>query len=494
MAMVINTNISALNAQRNLGKTQGMLSKSLQRLSSGLRINSAKDDAAGLAIASRMSSQVRGLNQAVRNSNDGISLAQTAEGAMQEVTNNLQRIRELAVQAASDSNSAADRQSLNAEVTQLVEEINRVANKTTFNGTVLLDGTFGSKTIQVGANKNETISMSMTSVKADSLGVGSNSSYSTILSGGVAVSGALAAGDLTLNGYQVGATAADGVSYSSGTASAIAIANAINAVTGDTGVTAKVDVAKVAGTAVASGTVAIDAGDVLINGVDIGAIAAAGSGGAVDRGADVAAAINAVTGQTGVTATFSTTDGAVALTSIDGRNITVTVTSGVTVEQTGLGTGDTSGGTTIVTDVTHSSIDLSSSASGGITIGGDHEGYAGLTGGHTAATATAGAGVSSLDITTAGGAGNAITIVDAALATIASARGDLGAIQNRFESTIANLQNVSENVSAARSRIMDADFAAETAEMTKAQVLQQAGVAMLAQANMMPQAVLSLLQ
>ncbi len=489
MAMVINTNIGALNAQRNLEKTQNLLDRSLQRLSSGLRINSAKDDAAGLAISDRMTSQIRGLNQAVRNANDGISLAQTAEGAMQEVTNNLQRIRELAVQASSDSNSAEDRQSLNAEVTQLVAEINRVATTTTFNGTVLLDGTFGSKSIQVGANQNETISISISSAKADSLGVGSSSSYSTSIAG-TATTGALSVGDLTINGYQVGATTSDGVSYASGTASAIAIANAINAVTGDTGVTATVSAATVAGTAVTSGDAAINAGDVLINGVDIGAIAAAGSGGAVDRGADVAAAINAVTGQTGVTATFNTSTGAVALTSADGRNITVTTASGVTAARTGLGTGDADGDVT----TTHSSVNLSSSSSSGITIGGDHEAYAGLTGGYTAATATAGAGVSSLDITTAAGAASAITIVDAALATIDSARGDLGAIQNRFESTIANLQSVAENVSAARSRIMDADFAAETAELTKAQILQQAGVAMLAQANMLPQTVLTLLQ
>ncbi|RLC12947.1 MAG: flagellin [Deltaproteobacteria bacterium] len=489
MAMVINTNIGALNAQRNLEKTQNLLDRSLQRLSSGLRINSAKDDAAGLAISDRMTSQIRGLNQAVRNANDGISLAQTAEGAMQEVTNNLQRIRELAVQASSDSNSAEDRQSLNAEVTQLVAEINRVATTTTFNGTVLLDGTFGSKSIQVGANQNETISISISSAKADSLGVGSSSSYSTSIAG-TATTGALSVGDLTINGYQVGATTSDGVSYASGSASAIAIANAINAVTGDTGVTATVSAASVAGTAVTSGNAAINAGDVLINGVDIGAIAAAADSGSVDRGADVAAAINAVTGQTGVTATFNTSTGAVTLTSADGRNITVTTASGVTAARTGLGTGDADGDVT----TTHSSVNLSSSSSSGITIGGDHEAYAGLTGGYTAATATAGAGVSSLDITTAAGAASAITIVDAALATIDSARGDLGAIQNRFESTIANLQSVAENVSAARSRIMDADFAAETAELTKAQILQQAGVAMLAQANMLPQTVLTLLQ
>jgi len=492
MSMTINTNISSLNAQRNLGKTQSLLSRSLSRLSSGLRINSAKDDAAGLAIANRMTSQIRGLNQAVRNANDGISLAQTAEGAMQEIGNNLQRIRELAIQAASDSNSASDRQSLNAEVTQLVAEINRVTTETSFNGTKLLDGTFGSKNIQVGAEQGQTISVSLASVKADSLGVGSGSSYSTSITGAAVNGTALSVGDLTINGYEIGAGAADGVSYVNSDASALAVANAINARTGDTGVTATVSIASVDGTTISAGNVAIAAGDILINGVDIGAVAVGASAAAVEHGADVAAAINAVSNQTGVTATFSTSTGAVALTSIDGRNITVTTASGVLGTQTGLGSGDADGETA----TTYSSVDLSSASSAGITIGGAAAANAGLDGslGYSAATATAGAGISSLDLTTAAGAGNAISIVDAALATIDSARGELGAIQNRFESTINNLQNVSENVSAARSRVMDADFAAETAEMTKAQVMQQAGVAMLAQANLLPQTVLSLLQ
>ncbi len=489
MAITINSNITSLNAQRNLNNTSNSLNNAMKRLSSGLRINSAKDDAAGMSIANRMSSQVRGLNQAARNANDGISMAQVAEGAMQEVSNNLQRIRELAVQAASDSNSATDRAALNDEVTQLVAEINRVAETTSFNGTNLLDGTFGSKNIQVGANSGETISVSMVNVKADSLGVGSNSSYSTTITG-TAATDKLSAGDLTINGYQIGATSDDGVSFTSGSASAIAVADAINARTGDTGVTATVKIATVTGTALDDADTAIQAGDVLINGVDIGAIAVAGSGAAIDRGSDVAAAVNAISDQTGVTATFDTSTGAVDLTSVDGRNITVTYSAanGVSGGTTGI-TGTTSG-----TAVTASSVNLSSSSAAGITIGGDAQGNAGLTDGYTAATATAGAGVSSLNLTTQAGASSAIATVDAALASIDSARGDLGAIQNRFESTIANLQNVSENVSAARSRIMDADFAAETAAMTKAQVMQQAGTAMLAQANQLPQIALSLLQ
>ncbi|MFH0730470.1 MAG: flagellin [Pseudomonadota bacterium] len=510
MALSINTNLASLNAQRNLGKTQGALNNSLQRLSSGLRVNSAKDDAAGLAISNRMGSQVRGLNQASRNANDGISLAQTAEGAMQEVTNNLQRIRELAVQAANDTNSASDRASLNDEATQLVAEIERVATTTSFNGKVLLDGSFGSASFQVGADQGEQISFGMISVRSSALGVGSGSSYSKSVAGTEVQTTALVSGAVTINGHQVGAAAADGVSVN-GTltldtsttldskASGIAVADAINAISGDTGVTATVSATTVTGTTVVASAgaaggynTAITAGSVLINGVSIGAISA--STGAVDRGADVAAAINAITSQTGVTATFNTTTGAVGLTAADGRNITIekSANAGADDTSTGLTTGIAT--VTLGSDTTRSKVTLSSTSSAGITIGGSAEANAGLTAGYSAATVSAGAGVSSLDLTTSGNAGNAITIVDAALATIDSARGELGAIQNRFESTIANLQNVAENVTAARSRIVDADFASETASMTRSQVMQQAGVAMLAQANQLPQAVLSLLQ
>lgn len=482
MAISINSNITSLNAQRNLNNTTNTLSNSMKRLSSGLRINSAKDDAAGMSIANRMSSQVRGLNQAARNANDGISMAQVAEGAMQEVSNNLQRIRELAVQAASDSNSASDRAALNDEVTQLVEEINRVAETTSFNGTNLLDGTFGSKQIQVGANSGENINVSMVNVKTDALGVGSNSSYSAEIEGTTVTGSGLGAGDLTINGYQIGATSEDGVSTTDGDGSAIAIANAINARAGDTGVTASVEIGSYGGTAL-SATTAITDEAVKINGVNIGELEAASS--TVARASDMAAAINAVSDQTGVTATFDTTTGKVGLTSIDGRNITVSSTAASNV--TGLGVG--SGSST-----TYSTVKLSSSSQDGITIGGDNNQSAGFDDQYITADVEAGAGVNSLDLTTQAGASSAIDIVDAALANIDSARADLGAIQNRFESTISNLQNVSENVSAARSRIMDADFAAETAAMTKAQVMQQAGTAMLAQANQLPQIALSLLQ
>jgi len=479
MAMSINTNLASLNAQRNLSKTSGTLNNSLQRLSSGLRVNSAKDDAAGLAISNRMGSQVRGLNQAARNANDGISLAQTAEGAMQEVTNNLQRIRELAVQSANDTNSASDRASLNAEASQLIEEIERVATTTSFNGKVLLDGSFGSASFQVGANEGEQISFGMISVRSSALGVGSGSSYSASVNGGVVTTTALTEGGVSINGYQVGATTSDGVSFAFDDGSAIAKASAINAISGDTGVTATVNATT---RAVTAGSAATSTAGIVINGVTIDDVVAVAD--ARRNAGEMVAAINEVSGQTGVTAalTGDGTTGAYTLTAADGRNITVTATT----------LGDS--GLTAIT--TTADVDLSSTSSAGITLGGDAAQITALnmTAGFSGANATAGAGVSSLDLTTVGGAGNAITIIDAALATIDSARGDLGAIQNRFESTIANLQNVAENVSAARSRIVDADFAAETANMTKAQVMQQAGVAMLAQANQLPQTVLSLVK
>jgi flagellin len=427
-----------------------------------------------------MGSQVRGLNQAARNSNDGISLAQTAEGAMQEVTNNLQRIRELAVQSANDTNSAGDRESLNAEATQLIAEINRVATTTSFNGKVLLDGSFGTAAFQVGANQGQQISFGMISVRANALGVGSGSSNSTTSGALTTLTGALSAGGVTINGHQVGATASDGVSSAGGTFSSLSKANAINAISGDTGVTATVGATTISTTAV-SGTARLTAG-IIINGVTIDSYLGVSS--AAANATTTVAAINEVSSQTGVTASLSAgSTGAYTLTAADGRNIVITT-----------GTAGTSGLTGGVT--TFGTVTLSSTSSAGITIGGLAADLTalGATAGYTAPTTTAGAGVSSLDLTTVGGAGNAITIIDAALATIDSARGDLGAIQNRFESTIANLQNVAENVTAARSRIVDADFAAETASMTKAQVMMQAGVAMLAQANQLPQTVLSLLK
>lgn len=492
MPQFINTNIASLNAQRSLNGSQGALQTALQRLSSGLRINSAKDDAAGMAISARMTSQINGSNQAIRNANDGISMAQTAEGAMIQITDNLQRIRELAVQAANASNSASDRAALNNEASQLIAEIDRVAQNTSFNGVKLLDGTFTTQNFQVGADAGSSNQISISSIasaRSNALGVGSGSSYSTTVAGAAVGATALAANSLSINGFMVGAAAADGVSFTTPSASGIAVAAAINAISGKTGVTATVGATATTGTTVTGFATALIAGDVVINGVDIGAIAAAGS--AAVRGGQITAAVNAVSAQTGVTATFDTTTGAVALNAADGRNITVTTTATATAVTTGLG----SGGATTVT--TRSAVTLSSTSSAGITIAdvdGNGATASGLTAGFTAATTTAGAGVSSLDLTTAAGATSALAVIDAALNTVNSSRASLGAFQNRFASTISSLQVTAENLTASRSRIQDADFAAETAALTRAQILQQAGTAMLAQANQLPNTVLTLLR
>ncbi|MCU6435377.1 flagellin [Undibacterium sp. Jales W-56] len=477
MASFINTNIASLNAQRNLTTSQSSLSTSLQRLSSGLRINSAKDDAAGLAISERLSSQIGGLNQAVRNANDGISLAQTAEGDLTQIGNNLQRIRDLAVQAANGSNSASDRAALNNEASQLISEIDRVASSSNFNGVNLLNGSFSSQAFQVGANgtANDQISIaSIASAKSNALGVGSSSSYSTSLVGAVITSGAaLTAGGVSINGTNVGASSTDGVSTVNATGSALAKANAINAVTGQTGVSATVVGSTLTNTATAAG----GAFNLSVNGVTVSGTATAN---ATVGASEIAAAFNAVSAQTGVKATATGTT--YTLTAADGRNIDITAT--------------VAGSTGAATATTYGAINLSSSSSSGITIGGTQATAAiiGTAAGTTAATATAGAGVSSLNLTTAAGATAALATIDAALSSVNSSRASLGAYQNRFSSAVNSLNTTAENLTASRSRIRDADFAQETANLTRGQVLQQAGTAILAQANALPQGVLALLR
>ena len=492
MPSIINTNVNSLTAQRQLGVSQNSMATSMARLSSGLRINSAKDDAAGLAISERFTAQIRGVNQAGRNANDGISLAQTAEGDLAQISNNLQRIRELAVQSANSTNTASDRLSLNQEATALIVENDRVAATSAFNGIKLLDGTFTAQNFQVGANGTASDQIAVTSIasaRGNSLGVGASSSYSTAVNGIVITSAvALIAGDMSINGYQVGAAGTDGVSNNTSTTSGIAVAAAINAISGNSNVTATVSATAVAGTTVSTFT-AMVAGDILINGVDIGAIALATT--AAGRGGQVAAAINAKTAQTGVTATVNTATGAVALAAADGRNIDVVTKAASTAANTGLGSGGA------VTVVTRSRVSLSSSSSDGINLSaGNTDGVAkaGLTGAFTAATSQSGAGVSALNLTTAAGSLAALATVDAAIGTINSTRAALGAFQARFTSVVASLATTGENLTASRSRVQDADYAAETANLSRAQILQQAGTAMVAQANQLPQGVLALLR
>jgi flagellin len=502
---VINTNISAVAAQNSLRTTGLNQTNAMERLSSGIRINSAKDDAAGLAISTRMTANIRGLSAAIRNANDGISLTQTAEGSLASIGDNLQRIRELAVQSANSTNNATDRAALHAEAVQLVSEIDRVAANSTFNGIKLLDGSYQDQALQVGAGNefNDRISITIGSAKASSLGVGGGSSYTTIVNDSstpTAVGGtALVSGALSLNGYVVGAANSDGVSSNDTSASAIAVAAAINAISGQSGVTATVQATKVAGASASGFATAITSGSVLINGVDIGALDAASS--AAARGGQMSSAINAKSSQTGVIATFNKSTGAVDLTASDGRNIAISIVSAATPVATAAVTGLTqsvspvSGGTGL--SITRSSVKLSSSNKDGITIAGNASTgltAAGLTAGFTQATATAGAGVSTIDLTTSAGSQTALSTLDKAINTITDMRASMGAYQNRLTASIANLEVSSMNLQASRSRILDTDYAKETTNLAKAQIIQQAATAMLAQANQSAQSVLSLLK
>lgn len=487
MASYINTNISSLNAQRNLTTSQSALATSLQRLSSGLRINSAKDDAAGLAISDRMTSQINGSNQAARNANDGISLAQTAEGDLAQIGNNLQRMRDLSVQSSNVTNSASDRAALQGEVAQLVAENNRIAANSSFNGVKLLDGTFSNQTFQVGANNTTNDRITVSSISS-ALTANLGMSFTATKAGGAITAGtAFASGDLTL---QVGAnvfTVGAAVNGSNGQTndSAYSIANAINAAS--SGVTATASATTVTDAAAATGGAAIDAGTFTINGATV-TIAAGDLGGANDA-ANVMAKINGVSAVSGVTASLNT--GKIVLTASDGRNIAVsTVTSSagaLTAAKIGLAT--TSGAAAATTGT----ISLSSAST--FTIAGANPTHAGASviAGTVSAAAT-GTAISNVDISTAAGALTAMDSIDAALKSVNTSRSALGAYQNRFASVVTSLQTTAENLSAARSRIQDTDFAAETANLTRGQILQQAGTAMLAQANSLPNGVLALLR
>ena len=474
MALTINTNVASLNAQRNLAKSQGDLATSMQRLSSGLRINSSKDDAAGLAISDRMTSQIRGLDQASRNANDAISLAQTAEGAMQESTNILQRMRELAVQAANATNSASDRQSLQAEVDQLNSELDRIAKSTTFNGLKVLDGSYVTQQFQVGPNAGDTIGFDITGIKANSIG-----HLATAV--GLAVNGTTATDNtITLGSTGTAQTIKSSANYAvtgdtyRGADSAFAKVAAIN----DAGVFGLLASASTSGTsaAVAGGTVAptLTAYSLTVNGVKVIDIPATNVPPVTD--AQVVTAINQNTDKTGVTASVDVNH-KITLTAADGENIALAETGPAAV---------ISGTLTATTRGT-----ISMTANDSITVGGT---VANLGMNATPYAVDALKGVDVIDITSLQGANEAMLRVDAAIASVDASRGKLGAIQNRFESTIANLQNVSENLTAARSRIKDADIAQETSNMTKANILQQAGVSILTQANQIPQLALSLLK
>lgn len=479
MAAIINTNVQSLNAQRNLGISQNSLAQSMQRLSSGLRINSAKDDAAGLAISERFSTQIRGLNVATRNANDGISLAQTAEGAMASVTNNLQRMRELAVQSANATNSSSDRAALQAEVSQLSAEIDRVATQTDFNGTKLLDGSFSAQAFQVGANAGQTITIdSIASARTSTLGKfnGVNVANNVVAT----PTNTPAAMTVAFTGGSLGTVSLGNVAID-----AKAIANALNA-SGIAGMSASADPAVATGTyATYAGTETSENLSFTLNGTNISFATGTTQSGAQDA---LLAAVNAQSANTGVVAT--NTGAGIKLTAADGRNIVAGALTGATnwtAGEVGLG-GTVLGATTAGTvDINYQSPSGNAATAVTVAVGG------GFTTGSQSIAST-GTAISAIDISTVTGANTALTAIDAALTQINSSRAALGAIQNRFSSTIDNLQTNSENLSASRSRIIDADFAAETANLSRAQILQQAGTAMVAQANQLPQGVLSLLR
>jgi flagellin len=508
MALTVNTNIASLNAQRNLTKSGSDLNVSLQRLSTGLRINSAKDDAAGLAISERFTTQIRGLNQAIRNSNDGVSLAQTAEGALSESGNLLQRIRELAIQSSNATNSASDRAALQSEVNQLKTELQRTATTTSFNGLNILDGSYQNQVFQVGdqSGTDNQIQVSISDTRTTGLGVFTVAGASATNQDGLGSTSAGAATATAATATNVVNAQTLTIASSVGTStvsvgdadSADVIATAVNAKAGTTGVSASAQTTATLGTLSDNGTVSFS----VVTGDGTAAVSAAVTTGDLSNLADQ---INQFTGQTGVSA--SANGDTLTLTNGEGKDIGIEnfVHSGNSAETavfkgSAEGTGVTltgpNSGTPNAADSAIATGEVTFTSSTGFNVQSDVANSAGSVVDSAAGTDVSSAlsAVNAVDISTAQGALDSLDVLDGALAQISSIRADLGAIQSRFESVINNLSSTVENASAARSRIIDADFAAETAALTRNQILQQAGVAVLAQANGLPQLALSLLQ
>ena len=573
MAAVVNTNVMSLNAQRQLGKSQATQNEAMERLSSGLRINSAKDDAAGLAISTGFQSQITGINQAVRNANDGVSMTQTAEGSMDEMTNILQRMRELSVQSANDTNSSSNRAAIQEEVDQLHSELDRIAETTEYNGTKLLDGSAGETTLQIGANSGQTLSFSIESVTTNDLGLNGNLNKEDV-NGGRVTSGDVGASSIDINGVSIGAVE---TSKDFGNAAAN-MANVINEKTAETGVTASaynvvqgdaIDSVGSVPSGITSG-MSIKVGDgaattlgatsSMDNLVDTinrdisGVTASLGDQGELlltnDTGAEIT--IGGETAGSGMTEIKDTAqEGYIALKSADGSAISVndhdtpaeaanaskfgfTVANGADSVMNSSFAADTTDGITAADGLQINGVDLVASTAvdldttitainalteetgvtatangaGGIQFSTADGSAVEITSDATTQavrdTALAQLGFGSemggktidslgTNVSTMAGAMSSIDKIDEALGKISESRAGLGAIQNRLASTISNLENVSQNLSASNSRIQDADFATETSKMSKAQILQQAGTSMLSQANASTQSVLSLL-
>jgi flagellin len=489
MASVINTNVASLNSQRNLSTSQSQLNTSIQRLSSGMRINSAKDDAAGLAISDRMNSQIKGMTQATRNANDGVSMAQTAEGALSSSGDILQRVRELAVQSSNASNSASDRKALQTEVTQLTSELNRIANTTEFNGQKLMDGSMGTANFQVGANAGQLISMT-----------GANFNTSTYGNNQVAQDAAAIKADGTTSALSAGVTTISGslgsavITTAASDETAKTLAAKINNKSGDTGVTAsaRTDVLLKTDTATENNSYALNIKS--DNGDDIKvSFSISGAGTKAEDYAAAVSAFNAQTAKTGVTAQYDTAGG-LKLTNASGNDIEIGNANDAAGPVISMATYTAAGTASTAQNVAGAA---SAIANGRITLDSEKS-FSTLDTGTGTGFALSGPStlksVANLDVSTFDGAQAAIKIADAALSAVNGQRAEYGALQSRFESAISNLSSSTENLSASRSRIVDTDFASETAKMTRGQILQQAGTSMLAQANSLPNGVLSLLR
>ncbi|GAA3715369.1 B-type flagellin [Oceanisphaera sediminis] len=491
MAITVNTNVTGMTAQRNLNQSSNALATSMERLATGSRINSAKDDAAGLQISNRLNSQVRGLGVAMKNASDGISIAQTAEGAMNESTNILQRMRDLALQSSNGTNSADDRKAIQKEVSALQSELTRIAETTSFGGQNLIDGTFGSRTLQVGANSNETIDLSLKSVAANAIGsnrvtLAAGTTATAGLGGGITAVGAIttatnngiAADTITINGSETAT-----VAVASGD-SAKTIASNINSESANTGVTAEARTEAVISGLSAAGQISFE-----LNGTAIAANVS-------DKNdlSTLADAINAKSSETGVKATVD--GGELTIVNDSGENINIEDFKGAnaTLQGKDIDGNDAGDAVALATGALDSTI-----VAGSIRTNSNESFALSATGAATTLNLTATAefsklnAVSELDFSTQGGAQSAISVLDGAIGMIDSQRSDLGAMQNRLNSTINNLANTRENAAAGMSRIKDVDFAQETVNLTKQQILQQAGTSILAQAKQIPQAALSLL-
>lgn len=486
MPQIINTNIASLKVQGNLNESQESLNTSLERLSSGLRINSARDDAAGLSIANTFTSQISGLNQAIRNANDGISLSQVAEGALQESTNILQRIRELAIQSANGTNTGIERALLQQEVSELQAELNRIAATTSFGNRLLLDGSFGTENFQIGAKANQTISVTLGGVSSRDLGAQRIDLDGNSVGVALPPTNAIPANNIQGTNFTVnGRIGTSSIAYEAGD-SASEIARAINLQSGETGVFAEARTVVSMGNFSSSGLVSFSLRGTGSNLISISATIVSTS----DL-SDLASAINQQSATTGISA--NSEGDTIKLINDAGDDIEISSFAGGTVDVIARNFDDTaSSGISRTLNV--GGVADSTRIIGQVRV--ESSAAFSLSGVDSSVSIDDDSSLASIDLQSVSSQNSAqafVSVIDSAIRGIDFMRAGIGAVQNRLQSTINNLQNISENASSAKSRIQDADFAIETANLTRTQILQQAGIAILAQANAIPQQVLSLL-